>query len=234
MRNRHSGFTLVELLVVMAIISILAAMLLPVLGKALEASRTTTCGNTEKQHYIALQLYSDDWDGFYPANGATMAGFYSCGWPHTLIWQKYFESSRADPGASTSSGDWDRFFEVVMQSVFRCPKATPMSYWGRVRTGNYGINTAMLASGQKHFKSITALRPGKLFLVGDNRENTSGAFGIDLPYPTDRMIIRHNKGGNFVYHDGHWQNRQVLLGPSGSTSYGGYYKYLPFYNVRNE
>ena len=48
------------------------------------------------------------------------------------------------------------------------------------------------------------------------------------------IITRHNKGGNFVYHDGHWQNRQVLLGPSGSTSYGGYYKYLPFYNVRKE
>ena len=54
------GFTLVELLVVIAIIAILAVLLLPVLGRARESARATACLSNLHQIGIALQIYVSD------------------------------------------------------------------------------------------------------------------------------------------------------------------------------
>ena len=63
------SFTLIEMLVVVAIISILAAMLSPSLMKALDSSRTVTCGNNERQIGIGIQLWGQDHDDYAPYAG---------------------------------------------------------------------------------------------------------------------------------------------------------------------
>ena len=54
------AFTLVEVLVVISVIGILAALLLPVLGKAKERGRATACLSNLRQLGIGLQLYVQD------------------------------------------------------------------------------------------------------------------------------------------------------------------------------
>lgn len=86
------GFTLMELLVVVAIIAILMAILLPAIHKAKESARKSVCGSNTRQIANALQMFANDYNGFYPlASGdqlwdwTDMSGYYQMGWMRQLF-----------------------------------------------------------------------------------------------------------------------------------------------------
>lgn len=60
------GFTLVELLVVVAILSILLGLLLPVLARARDQARAIACLSNLHQAGMAFSMYAQDYDGFFP------------------------------------------------------------------------------------------------------------------------------------------------------------------------
>ncbi len=68
MKRRKKGFTLIELMIVIAIIAILAAVLVPNFMRAREASRLTACKSNLKNISTAVETYSNDYDGLYPGN----------------------------------------------------------------------------------------------------------------------------------------------------------------------
>lgn len=57
------GFTLVEILVVLAIILLLAALLFPVFVRVRENARSATCVSNLKQLGLVWQMYAGDSDG---------------------------------------------------------------------------------------------------------------------------------------------------------------------------
>ncbi|MDY6913783.1 MAG: type II secretion system protein [Planctomycetota bacterium] len=72
--RRENGFTLVELLVVITIISLLVSVLMPSLSAAKEQAYRAVCASNLKQLGLALQMYAYDQDGYLPSPDAHILG----------------------------------------------------------------------------------------------------------------------------------------------------------------
>src|SRR5215475_13963601 len=78
------GFTLVELLLVIAIISLLAALLLPSLRHATAAAKSAACKNNLRQIGIGLSLYVNEF-AKYPLAAGFWGGEGGPSWSDTLL-----------------------------------------------------------------------------------------------------------------------------------------------------
>lgn len=87
--NKRKGFTLIELLVVIAIIALLMAILIPALNRTREQARTISCRNNLRQYGLAMRMYLDGNEGFFPdphtwlhADGGRLGGYqpWQCAW----------------------------------------------------------------------------------------------------------------------------------------------------------
>ena len=116
----NRAFTLIELLLVMAVTGVLAAMLLPALARAKEKSRATQCLANLRQWGLAYRLYADDHDDFLPRRGQGVQVLTQIGRPEDwfnalpvyfgLTSFQLMVTNRATPSAHS-------------QSVFICPAA---------------------------------------------------------------------------------------------------------------
>ena len=110
--RRHAAFTLVELLVVIAVIAMLMAILLPALRKAKQLAQRVGCGSNLRQLAMGWRLYLDDNDGYFPAR-ATNVNLYYGGWRGDKdVAPRFFNTNvRLDPNLPSPHE----------AKVFRCP-----------------------------------------------------------------------------------------------------------------
>jgi prepilin-type N-terminal cleavage/methylation domain-containing protein len=72
----HRGFTLIELMIVISIIAVLAAILIPNFLHARAESQTAACEANERQIAVALEEYAVDTGGIYPPTQAVAPGMF--------------------------------------------------------------------------------------------------------------------------------------------------------------
>src|ERR1700709_638909 len=82
--NSRRAFTLIEQLVVIAIIAILAALLLPVLNSARRKAAQAACINNQKQLALGMKMYLDDNGNTYPGIASRM---YRCQPEDWIYWR---------------------------------------------------------------------------------------------------------------------------------------------------
>lgn len=72
----ESGFTLIELMVVISLIAVLIAILLPALQRSREVARRISCASQQRQVGLALHIYAADNDEWLPVETVSNLGFW--------------------------------------------------------------------------------------------------------------------------------------------------------------
>jgi prepilin-type N-terminal cleavage/methylation domain-containing protein/prepilin-type processing-associated H-X9-DG protein len=103
------GFTLIELIVVIAILAILAALLFPAINLAKEKARRTACLNGLRQINTGVRMYSDDAMDAAPASGATNV---------ISLFSGYKELMKNYVGLKGASSSQDRLFACPADSFY--------------------------------------------------------------------------------------------------------------------
>jgi prepilin-type N-terminal cleavage/methylation domain-containing protein len=133
--RRYAAFTLIEILVVLAIITILAAILFPAFSRARENARRTSCISNLKQIGLTIALYRTDNDGYNPrhrlcpdtpndpfciaVNPTVVTG------PNEVWWAPYDVYSAPDATSLSNTFKEGLLMPYTRNSqIFKCPSAT--------------------------------------------------------------------------------------------------------------
>jgi prepilin-type processing-associated H-X9-DG protein/prepilin-type N-terminal cleavage/methylation domain-containing protein len=226
MSRRLRAFTLVELLVVIGLISVIMSLLLPVVGKARAAARSTACLSNVRQLGIAWQLYTAEnkgrlldyvwntpktpdvaWDGYWlgVADRYEVRG-------DSLLCPAATEPSKQKQGYGNRSLAWNG-----EQGSNGSPiRLNPTTF----RVGSYGFNRYLTTQDPQvtRITSLSSLTEVPVFFdcawvdaqpieqdpsfPVDSPPDLSGNITAGSPDHWRFLLTRHGRGINVVFADG--------------------------------
>ena len=220
-RKQTECFTLIELLIVIAIIAILAGMLMPALNQARQMAFATACRSNLKQYALGLASYTSESNEYlcYGYNSSSSASTFN----HILYPYIFNRPLKLDGYSST---------KPVNVKLYQCPAAkykhvyyTLMSSYGYNYSGVISTSPTQRILGYKSStennpptKTGQIKQPSAVFFFGDGRLNiTSNLWGDNPAYPNNApgsdpsefVPWRHQKHVNILYGDGHAASRRV-------------------------
>jgi prepilin-type N-terminal cleavage/methylation domain-containing protein len=131
--RRYRAFTLVEVLVVIAVISVLISLLIPSLHKARSSALRIACAHNLKQIGLGVGLYLGDHDSIYPCAEDPVD-------PNYWLWMGRGWRQRVEPYVGGSVG-------VKNPSVLLCPEDRTDP--GRYQSTSYAYSMAFYHSPQQ-------------------------------------------------------------------------------------
>ena len=198
MARRTSAFTIVELLIVIAVIAILAGILFPVLQKAREKADSISCLSNLKQLGTAAMMYASDYDQHPPAMWAHADGNLRYGgW---VFYRNFPNGHEGDFMPEQGS----LYPYVKSAGIYECPS-------DEVGQGcSYSMNSLLAPNpgvpGYHQTYRLNLVRdPAATFLFVEEvpYEHGSTNDGYQYPLGGDVGTGRHLEGGNYSYCDGH-------------------------------
>jgi prepilin-type N-terminal cleavage/methylation domain-containing protein/prepilin-type processing-associated H-X9-DG protein len=191
------GFTLVELLIVIAIIAILASMLLPALRKAKNSANKIACANNMKQLFTVWYNYETDF------NFAPIPFSPSIGGPFTTA----LSANGYLPSQTTIT------LSTAPEGMFKCPSRTideTFNYYGTL----YGINGHFHAPsplGVSQWPNIRRVRQtSAAVLLGERSTYDSAGNPVSTYVSASAFESPHSSGANYIFLDGHYEWKKRL------------------------
>jgi len=186
----RKAFTLMELIAVIAIVLILAALLIPALQRMKERAHSVACLSQLAQIGVGISLYAGDHDGWLPRNGSIT--------PAVTLWIRSIQEYIGLKDVN--------YLQAQTCGILKCPSCK-----GPYPGLSYIINYHITGPGLYQKKLLSINNPGTTLLLGDGNGVISASRNNAYEGVSYSFEARHRNRVNVLFCDLHVAPKEYVL-----------------------